>query len=186
MCGTPVRHREGQAGFTVLELVVVVGLIAVILAILTLGIRQASDSFSLRHAATVVTSELRRAQSNAVSDGATYIVEMGLTNPGSVNVYRTTASAQTCPPGMVPTPPTTTTQCTRTISGQQWPSSVAINGVGTTLPACAAPANPANKCATFRSLGYADAGGAVQLQNQSGTIATVQLIAATGRVSITP
>jgi type II secretory pathway pseudopilin PulG len=186
MCRTPRRHSGGQAGFTVLELVVVVGLITVVLAILTLGIRQASDSFSLRRAAAVVTSELRRAQSNAVADGATYMVEMGLTNPGSLNVYRSTASAQTCPPGMAPPPPTTTTQCTRTISAQQWPSSVAINGPGTTLPVCTAPANPANKCATFRSLGYADAGGAVQLQNQSGTIATVQVVAATGRVTITP
>jgi type II secretory pathway pseudopilin PulG len=182
----PECHRQGHAGFTVLELVVVVGLIAVVLAILTLGVRQASDSFSLRRAAAVATSELRRAQANAVAEGATYIVEMVLTSPSGLNVYRTTASAQTCPPGMAPAPPTTTTQCTRTISGEQWPSTVAINAAGTTLPLCASPANPANKCATFRSLGYADAGGAVQLQNLSGTIATVQVTAATGRVSITP
>jgi hypothetical protein len=39
---------------------------------------------------------------------------------------------------------------------------------------------------TFQPLGFANQGGSVQLQNQSGTSASINLNAATGRVSITP
>src|SRR2546430_15770135 len=56
----PRSFRDGQAGFTLIELVVVVGLIGVVLAILVMGVRRASDAFSLRKAATTVISEVRR------------------------------------------------------------------------------------------------------------------------------
>jgi hypothetical protein len=43
-----------------------------------------------------------------------------------------------------------------------------------------------NWCVTFQPLGFANQGGSVQLQNQSGTTTNINLNAATGRVSITP
>jgi len=66
MCHHAVRHRDGQAGFTLIELVIVVGLIAILLAIFTAVMRAATNSFQLRRMATVVASELRRAQNSAV------------------------------------------------------------------------------------------------------------------------
>ncbi len=186
MCRRLVCHRDDQAGFTLLELVVVIGAIAVVMAVLSVGIRRASDAFSLRRGASVAASELRRAHAGAVSDGVDYTVEFVLANPGSMKVYRSTATAQTCPTGMMPPPPSTSTLCTRTAAGQQWPSSVAVNGPGTTFAVCTAPADPANKCVTFRPLGYANAGGVVQLLSRSGVTVNVQVTAATGRVSIQP
>ena len=91
----PRSFRDGQAGFTLIELVVVVGLIGVVLAILVMGVRRASDAFSLRKAATTVISEVRRAQSSAVADGVDYMVEFALANPGRINTYRTKLLTET-------------------------------------------------------------------------------------------
>lgn len=183
MCRRLVCHSDDQAGFTLLELVVVIGAIAVVMAVLSVGIRRASDAFSLRRGASVATSELRRAHATAVSEGVDYTVEFVLANPGSLNTYRTKLVTETCPTGMTQV---SSTLCRRTVAGQQWPASVAINGPATTLAVCTAPANPANKCVTFRPLGYANAGGVVQLLSRSGVTVNVQVTAATGRVSIQP
>lgn len=67
---------------------VVIGLMAVILSVLTLGVRQASESFALRRAGTITLSEIRRAQTGATADGVNYVVELDLGTPGAVNVYR--------------------------------------------------------------------------------------------------
>src|SRR2546428_11909889 len=86
-----VRDRDGHAGFTLIELLVVVGLIGTVLAILTLGIRAASDAFSLRRAATIVMSETRRAASSAVAEGGDYTVAFTLSSPYGITQYRQTA-----------------------------------------------------------------------------------------------
>src|SRR5207302_10347534 len=98
----PRSFRDGQAGFTLIELVVVVGLIGVVLAILVMGVRRASDAFSLRKAATTVISEVRRAQASAVAGGVGYMVEFALANPGRINTSRTKHLTETCPAGTVP------------------------------------------------------------------------------------
>ncbi len=162
-----VRRTDGQAGFTLIELVVVVGLIAIVMVILIIGVRQASDSFSLRRAATIVASEVRRAQSSAVAEGGDYTVEFALSSPYGITVYRQTAVQ-------------------RTFAGQDWPLSVTIQSSGTTVPNCTTPGNAANKCVTFRSLGYAVAGGTVQLLSRSGVSLNIAITAATGRVSVGP
>ena len=208
----PRSFRDGQAGFTLIELVVVVGLIGVVLAILVMGVRRASDAFSLRKAATTVISEVRRAQSSAVADGVDYMVEFALANPGRINTYRTKLLTETCPTGMLPIDSTglyqldsTSTLCRRAIvdpitfgvqppcglpshktCNPDWPSSVAINGGGTTFTVCSPPANVANKCVTFQPLGFAVAGGTVQLLSRTGVSANLAIAAATGRVSVGP
>jgi len=159
--------RDGQAGFTLIELVVVVGLISIIMAILVLGVRRASDAFSLRRAATIVMSEVRRAQSSAVADDVPYTVEFNLSSPYGITVYRQTAVQ-------------------RTFAGQEWPSSVTIPSAATTLPNCTTPGNAANKCVTFQPLGFAVAGGTVQLLSRTGVSANLAIAAATGRVSVGP
>ena len=158
---------DGHAGFTLIELLVVVGLIGTVLAILTLGIRAASDAFSLRRAATIVMSETRRAASSAVAEGVDYTVEFTLSSPYGITVYRQTAVQ-------------------RTFAGQNWPLSVTIPSAGTTAPNCTTPGNAANKCVTFKPLGYAVAGGTVQLLSRNGVTANIAITAATGRVSVGP
>jgi len=156
-----VRDRDGHAGFTLIELLVVVGLIGTVLAILTLGIR------ALRRAATIVMSETRRAASSAVAEGVDYTVEFTLSSPYGITVYRQTAVQ-------------------RTFAGQNWPLSVTIPSAGTTAPNCTTPGNAANKCVTFKPLGYAVAGGTVQLLSRNGVTANIAITAATGRVSVGP
>ncbi len=168
MFRTPVRARDGQAGFTLIELVVVIGAVALVMAVLTLAVSRASDSFALRRAASVAMSELRRAQGAAVAGGEDYTAEFVLGSPGAMTIYRQT-----------------TVQ--RTVSGQEWPATVSIDGPGTTFPLCTTPGNPANKCVTFRSFGDAwPTGGVVRLLNRSGVAVNVQIVTATGRVSIAP
>src|SRR2546427_10971915 len=162
-----VRDRNGHAGFTLIELVVVVGLISIVMAIVVLGGRAASDACSLRRAATIVMSETRRAASSAVAEAVDYTVEFKLSSPYGITVYRQTAVQ-------------------RTFAGQEWPVSVTIPSGGTTLPNCTTPGNAANKCVTFKSLGYAVAGGTVQLLSRTGVSVNIAITAATGRVSIGP
>src|SRR2546428_11206027 len=90
-----VRGRIGLAGFALIELGVVVGLIAIVMAILVLGVRAASDAFSLRRAATIVISETRRASSSAVAEGVDYTVEFKLCSSCGITVYRQTAVQRT-------------------------------------------------------------------------------------------
>ncbi len=169
-----VRHRDGQAGFTLLELVVVVAVVAIILAIITLGVRQATDSFQLRRAATVVTSELRRAQTTAVGQDIPYAVEFVLSIPYGINVYNQPSGG---PWVAVPRP----------VSGSEnWPSTVSVLSVPGSPNCTGISGSASNWCVRFYPLGYADLGGVVQLKNRSGTIASINLNAATGRVNITP
>src|SRR3989475_3663229 len=145
MSSQPVRDRYGHAGFTLIELVVVVGLISIVMAILVLGVRAASDAFSLRRAATILMSETRRAASSAVAEGVDYTVEFKLSSPYGITVYRQTAVQ-------------------RTFAGQEWPLSVTIPTAGTTAPNCTTPGNAANACVTFKPLGYALAGRTRELR----------------------
>jgi len=82
------RDGAAEGGFTLVELMVVIGLVAILASILTLGIRRASESFALRRAGTVTLSEIRRAQTGAMSDGVNYVVEFDVGAPGAVSVYR--------------------------------------------------------------------------------------------------
>ncbi|HVH31914.1 MAG TPA: prepilin-type N-terminal cleavage/methylation domain-containing protein [bacterium] len=168
-----VRHRDGQAGFTLIELVVVVGLIAVLLAIFTAVMRAATNSFQLRRMATVVASELRRAQNSSVGQNVPYAVEFILTSPYGINEWYQPTGAWT----QIPRPYT---------GSENWPSAVSIASVPGSPNCSGISGNASNWCVTFTPLGFASPGGNVQLQNQSGNTATIILNAATGRVSITP
>ncbi len=170
-----VRHKNGHAGFTLIELVVVVGLIAVVLAILTAVMRAASNSFQLRRSATVVTSELRRAQSSAVAENIPYAVEFILSSPYGINEWKQ------------PTPGGGWVAVPRPVTGSEnWPSQVSITSVPGAANCSGISGSGSNWCVTFQPLGFADQGGSVLLQNKSGTTASINLNAATGRVSITP
>ncbi len=168
-----MRGARGQAGFSLIELVVVVGLASLVLGMLVLGIRRASDAFQLRRAASLVTAELRRAHAAAVSAGVAYTVELVVGSPGGLRVYRHQPS---------PDPPL----LERTVGSGEWPSSVTVDGSASTVAACTTPGDPSNKCVTFQPLGFAVSGGDVRLVSRSGVGVSVQVTAATGRVSVVP
>jgi type II secretory pathway pseudopilin PulG len=163
--------QKWESGFTVLEMVIVLGAVSLLLTILTLGVRQAIGSFALRRAAAITSVELRRAQAAAIAAGSGSAYTVEFVGTGGLRVYVQTSGT----PVKTVAPP------------DEWPTSVSINLAATTFPACVSPASPSNKCVTFQPLGYASKGGAVVLMGGVGTAVTyyVNVAPATGRVSIT-
>jgi prepilin-type N-terminal cleavage/methylation domain-containing protein len=86
------RGATSEGGFTLLEVLVVVALAAVLVSILTLGIRRAAESFSLRQAGSMAVVEARNAQAGAMSNGVDYVVEFDTSAaggpPGRILVFR--------------------------------------------------------------------------------------------------
>jgi prepilin-type N-terminal cleavage/methylation domain-containing protein len=184
-----------QSGFTVIELMVVIGIAAVLFAVLSVGVRRASESFALRRAGITVVSEVRRAQGAAVAERSDYRVEFALGTPGGLLVSRAKLASETCPPGTVTA---SATLCERVLSApNQWPASVGIvadasppGGMASlnAAPDCTA-AGAGNKCVVFQFLGSpasvgTQATGTVLLQSTSGVRLRVGIAAGTGKVSV--
>lgn len=167
------RWRRSEAGFTLVEVILVVVIIAILTAILSVSVGPIRATFALRKAATIAAAEVRRAQALAIAEGADYTVEFVLTpNPGAVKVWKSGGSAPV-----------------RAVSGENWPSSVQIRA-GSGLESCAV-GNPDNRCVTFRFLGAPEQAGEVVLcdvssQGCTQSTRTVRLVVepATGRVSV--
>lgn len=64
----PARHRA-SAGFTLIEILVVVSLVAGLTVILMMSMNGGMDGLRLRSEAKTIASELRRARSTAISTG---------------------------------------------------------------------------------------------------------------------
>lgn len=170
----PVGFERGEhaseRGFSLLELVVVVGVAAIVMAVLTLGIRQASDSFTLRRAATLVVNEVRRAQATAMAEDVDYTVEFYTAGgEGGLRVWKAGAAS-----------------AARTVLPPEWPSSVhMVADTVNPFSACAASIDPNHQCVTFAPLGYPDDDGKVRLQVAgSGSELTVTVEPASGRVKV--
>ncbi len=184
---TRAGRQVPQAGFGLIELIIVVGIIAVLTAILSLSIRQVRASYALRHAAEIVVSETRRAQASSIAQGADYMVEFIATNPGALKVYKDNNGDHVFT-GSETTP-------VREVSGQDWPSTIQILAdTDTTVPSlavCNAPGVTAGNCVTvnapyvtFGFFGAPNAAGDVQLKGETGGITRIQVEIATGRVSV--
>src|SRR3990170_2530450 len=127
-----MRHSTSERGFTVIELMVVIGIAAIMVSVLAVAVRQGSDSFALRRAASLAVSEIRRAQSSAIAERRDFVVEFGFGNPTRVTTYSLTD------------PPGSTWVQVRSISAPQpgagldaeWPTSVAFAAAGSTFSAC--------------------------------------------------
>ena len=177
--------RRSEFGFTLLELMIVLGMVSILLSILVLGIRQASVSFDLRRASSVAVAEVRRAQSAASGEGVDHTVEFAVGTGTSVrlNIYRVAALSRSID---IP---------------EEWPESVSFSADtspppgGAALPLCGSPGTRAgvgsssNTCIWFRFLGAPDSVGGqpvgtIQLQSRSGTIWRIMVAAGTGRVSL--
>lgn len=173
------RRGTGESGFTLLELVIVIGAIAIVMAMLIVGIRQSTQSFTLRRATTLVYSELRKAHAAAMAEGVDYIVEFDVvTGSGTSNgikVFRLPAGSST-------------PELLRQVKPPDWPSSVQLLDGLTQVPACPSLAglDTSNDCAIFKPLGYASAAGDVRLKTKADAAARLRIIvaSATGRVSM--
>ena len=166
------RRQSSAAGFSLIQLIVSVSVLAVVMAVLTPSLRQASDSYVLRKAAGATVAELRRAQTSATAEGSDYTVEFFTTTgpggPGGLRVWKLGATPE------------------RTLLPPEWAQRVEMDDAATTFPACAPPADPAHKCVTYKPLGYPTAGGRVRLRMEgSGSTLDIVVTAATGRVNIT-
>lgn len=86
------RLPQGEAGFTLVELLIVIGMVAVLASILSLGVRRSVEGFELRRAASSTVAEIRNAQAAALANHVDYVVEFGTAAaggpPGSITVYR--------------------------------------------------------------------------------------------------
>ena len=164
-------RRGSDAGFSLLELMIVVGTVAAIMAMLALGIRMTSESYALRRAAGITMSELRKAQATAMAEGVDYTVEFYVSSasgtPGGIRVWR----------AGIGTP-------VRTVLTPDWPASVQMQQNTTTFPACTAPVDTMHKCAVYKPLGYPVQNGLVKMSLGTGITLDVVVEPATGRVSV--
>jgi len=189
--------RARESGVSLVELMIVVGTAAIVMSVLVLGIRQVSESFALRRAATTVVSEVRRAQAAALAERVDYMVEFELGAPGGLRISRAKLTTESCPPGMTTVSPTA---CERVAAPPgEWPASVALLEDGSppagmaslnAVPSCTDP-GAGNKCVVFQFLGSpasvgTEALGTVLLQNRSGLARRVAISAGTGNVSVVP
>jgi len=163
-----------DAGFSLIELVVVVSITAVVMAMLVPGIRAASDAFQLRKAAGIAVAELRTAQARATANGLNVMFEFytstGAGDPGGVRAWASSGGPW---------------YELRHVLPPDWPASIQLRE-GAGLAGCTAPADPAHRCLTFRPLGYVDNAGDVKIQVRSGTPQwTIAVNAATGRTTVT-
>lgn len=159
--------RASDGGFSLIELVVVVAVAAIVMAVLTLGIRQASDSFTLQRAANLAVGELRWAQAKAMAEGVDYTVEF-YTASGGIRVWKAGVSSPV-----------------RTVLSPEWPSTIEMPSGVDNFPDCAPSIDSSHDCAVYKPLGYAVAGGEVILQaSGSGSQLKVVVESASGRVKV--
>lgn len=160
-----------QAGFSLIELIVVVAVSGIVMAMLTVGIRTASEGFAIRRATSITVAELRRAQAAAMATGADVTLELysssGSGTAGGVKMWAGGSEA-------------------RRVLTPEWPEQVQIQDGPSNFPACTAPADTAHQCAVFRPLGDPVASGRVRLRYIGGTGVSLEVAVdpATGRVSV--
>lgn len=157
-----------ERGFSFIELAIVMVAASFVMAIVVVGVRQASDSFNLQRAANLVVSELRYAQAKAMAEGVDYTVEF-YTGGSGVRVWKSGVSS-----------------AVRTALPPEWPSAIEIvSAEGSNFPDCPSSINTAHDCAVFKPLGYAVAGGEVIVHaTGSGNELTVVVESASGRVKV--
>lgn len=162
-----------NAGFSLIELIVVVSIAAIVMAVLVPGIRQASDVFQLRKGASLLIAELRTAQSLSTANQIDIMFEFytssGAGAPGGLRYWGWSGSAW---------------YELRKVETPEWPVIVQLRE-GSGFPNCPSPAVATHRCTTFKPLGYLTNGGEVKIRARSaGSEWDIELNAATGRVTI--
>lgn len=174
-------RRLGSGGFTVIDLVVVVGIVAILAAIFLVNIPKIRAGFDLRNASSRVVSEVRRAQAAAIAQGTRYAVEFVLTSPYQVKTWKESSYGSN-DWGTTPE---------RSLAGVEWPTTVSIvAATSNSLENCRSGSQAsilvgtsANKCVIFAFFGAPVSAGEVKLQSTTGGTTRIVVQPATGRVS---
>lgn len=167
---------RAQAGFSLIELIVVLSIAAVVMAVLTPGIKRSSDVFTLRRAASLAVVELRTAQSLATNNGTDIMFEFytstGPGGPGGIRYWvKPVGSASWFE--------------VRSVLPPEWPTIIQMrHSIG--LVDCIAPADVTHKCLTFKPLGYVENSGTIKVRVRSSSTIEWDIVvdAATGRVRV--
>ncbi|MGH2348621.1 MAG: pilus assembly FimT family protein, partial [bacterium] len=164
------KAAMSERGHSLIELVVVVGVSAIVMAVLTLGVRQVGESFNLQRATNIAVNELRRAQAAAMAEGVDYAVEFH-TGSAGIGVWKDVSGVWTA---------------SREVLPPEWPDSIEIVSGAVDFPDCDAAIDAAHDCAVFQRLGDAAATGEVILQARGSgvTLRVVLESAASGRVKV--
>jgi type II secretory pathway pseudopilin PulG len=152
---------------------VVVGTVAIVLAVLAPGIRRARDAYAVRQAGTIVMTELRRAQARAIARNVDVIVEFDIVTGSQVSTGIRIYEAGNGTP-------------VRTVLSPEWPANTQILVISPPFPDCVAPTgDPTNQCATYKPLGYAVQEGRIKIKaKDSSSSIDVVVESATGRVRL--
>lgn len=179
-----VPRVAGEAGFTLLELLIVVAMAAAVLLIFVQGVRQASASFLVRKAANITIAEIRTAQALAMSNGMDFAVEFytstGSSTPGGLAMWArdpATLVWSRWPDSSRP----------RTVLPPEFPESVQMPDGPTNFKDCPNAINATHDCAIFKPLGYAEDDGDIRLRAIGASSIQLDVIMdepATGRVVV--
>jgi type II secretory pathway pseudopilin PulG len=166
----------------VIELMVVIGIAAIMVSILAVAIRQGSESFALRRAGSLAAAEIRRAQASAIAERRDFVVEFDFGDPAGMTTYRLTDAS--------------TWEQVRAIGAPQagmdaeWPTTVSFASAAVTpFVSCGVglPGATTNQCVGFGLFGEplpAAPAGQVLIRNRTGTELRIVVAPATGRVTI--
>lgn len=165
-----------SAGFSLIELVVVVSITTIVLVMLIPGVQRSREAFNLRRAAVLLASEMRRAQALATAEGVDYTVEFDVVTGTNISDGLTIWKQGAASP-------------VRTVHSPEWPRDVQIVDGPSDFPLCSAPADTSNDCAVWKPLGYPVVGpgptSRVRLKSRgSARMLDVVVQPATGKVSV--
>jgi Tfp pilus assembly protein FimT len=167
-----------EAGFSLLELVIVVAMAAAVLLVFVQGVRQGSASFQVRKAASITIAEMRTAQAASMANGVDIAVEFytstGSSTPGGLQMWARSPSTGIWSQLRSALPP-------------EFPVSVQMSEGVTNFPNCPVAIHATHDCVIFKPLGYADDNGRLRLRaigNPGIFLEVVMNVAATGRVVV--
>ena len=169
---------SGEAGFSLLELVIVVAMAAAVLLVFVQGVRQASASFQVRKAVSITIAEMRTAQAASMANGVDIAVEF-YTSTGSSTAGGLQMWARS--------PSTGIWSQLRSVLPPEFPVSVQMPEGVTNFPNCPVTIHASHDCAIYKPLGYAEDDGRLRLRaigDPSIFLEVVMNAAATGRVAV--
>lgn len=173
-----IIRNSGEAGFSLLELMIVVAVAAAVLLVFVQGVRQGSASFQVRKAANMTVAEMRTAQAASMANGVDLAVEFytstGSGTPGGIRTWARN-------------PTTGVWSQVRSALPPEFPNSVQMPEGVTNFPNCPAAIHLTHDCAIFKPLGYAEDDGRMRLRAIGSSSIQLDVVMdqpATGRVAV--
>lgn len=171
---------SGEAGFSLIELVIVVAMAAAVLLVFVQGVGQASASFQVRKAANITIAEMRTAQAVSMANGVDMAIEFytstGSGTPGGIAVW-------------VRSPTTGIWSFVRSALPPEFPNNVQMPEGVTNFPNCPVAIHATHDCVTFKPLGYSETDGRIRVRSIANSSIKLDIVIdqpATGRVVVEP